>query len=628
MHYHQFHEHGVSLSLGQVISNLCAHLPQVARADIDYKVGRRKRRAGATDRNVCQFAADRVRDANAVVHHITRPYPFAKPEQEQKKQAFLTHDTLMSDERMKALAFKLTGMVQEFAKEMTIDEDSFTGYLSALVMTYDRICALMRECFIQPPEADMAKLGEKITQDDAIMILECAIRRCLNPKYLIAKFRRLRQHYLEHAQITLGNVGNHTNQHRYVSRLTLSRFKQQQRDAEAFLKNMVAINHETEEEYNLKDVADRTTANPKNRRTELVVRVRGDEERALDMGFIGLFITWTLPSKYHRNSHKWNGCTVKDAHQNLMKQWERARARFAKDKIPCFGLRVAEPHKDGTPHLHAFVYCPEQRATDLLRICAEIARSEDAHELTTKDVRKRRFHAKKARKGKAVGYIIKYISKNINGSYLSKDETGKQREEPTTEDADNALSVRAWASTWRIKQFAQFGSPPVGIWRQLRRASPIDVAFDEQLAKLRDHCDNSRWKGFCQAIDIARLAYEVQLNQYGENTPRTIGIEWKGKVVETCRERYVIVKKSEVKAWKEKRRFSPWSTDNKYNRPPPDAKKAPPSGLEQALMDATGWTQKGVQCLLKPLSLGATVPIDKHVALNLCDDQVLRVLTA
>ncbi|MGR5392252.1 replication endonuclease, partial [Vibrio crassostreae] len=94
-------------------------------------------------------------------------------------------------------------------------------------------------------------------------------------------------------------------------------FKQQLRESEAFMKSMVVINHDTLQEFNLDEVASRTTANPENRYIELVVRSRGDEERAIDMGFEGVFITWTLPSQYHRNSPKWNGCTVKEAHQNL-----------------------------------------------------------------------------------------------------------------------------------------------------------------------------------------------------------------------------------------------------------------------------------------------------------------------
>ncbi|WP_447470370.1 replication endonuclease, partial [Vibrio harveyi] len=140
-----------------------------------------------------------------------------------------------------------------------------------------------------------------------------------------------------------------------------------------------------------------------------------------------------------RNSHKWNGCTVKEAHRNLMEQWKLARAHFAKAEIPWFGLRVAEPHKDGTPHLHAFLYCAAEHKENLMRICAAIARSEDAEELVTKKMRKARFQAKPCdpAKGSATGYIIKYISKNINGAHM-----------PEGDAQESAISARAWASAW------------------------------------------------------------------------------------------------------------------------------------------------------------------------------------
>lgn len=51
----------------------------------------------------------------------------------------------------------------------------------------------------------------------------------------------------------------------------------------------------------------RTTANPENRRIEMMVRSRGFEELAQELGYTALFITWTLPSKYHRESDKWGG---------------------------------------------------------------------------------------------------------------------------------------------------------------------------------------------------------------------------------------------------------------------------------------------------------------------------------
>ncbi len=124
----------------------------------------------------------------------------------------------------------------------------------------------------------------------------------------------------------------------------------------------------------------------------------------------------------------------------------------------------------------------------------------------------------------------------------------------------------------------------MGLWRQLRRAKPLDTAFDEELDTLRDHADHSRWKGFCELGVKARLAYEDRFNHYGEKTKRVIGFQWLGKVIETCSEHFRLVKKSELKGLQEARRASPWSTENKCN----PQKNRPISPLEKALMELTG----------------------------------------
>nr|WP_245688443.1 hypothetical protein [Vibrio sonorensis] len=150
----------------------------------------------------------------------------------------------------------------------------------------------------------------------------------------------------------------------------------------------------------------------------------------------------------------------------------------------------------------------------------------------------------------------------------------------------------------------------------------MDTAFDEELEALRDHADNSRWKGFCELGFKAKLAYEEKFNQYGDKVKRVIGIDWLGKVIETCSEHFSLVKTKDVKrrALDLKRGgASPWSTENKCNQ----VEKSTISPLEQALMDVTGWSVKGVQCLLKPLSLGATVPVDKYTSLRLRNGRLM-----
>lgn len=116
-----------------------------------------------------------------------------------------------------------------------------------------------------------------------------------------------------------------------------------------------------------------------------------------------------------------------------------------------------------------------------------------------------------------------------------------------------------------------------------------------------------------------RLAYEEKLNKYGEVTKRVIGIQWLDKVIETSATHYSLVRKKDVKRLQERRSLSPWSTENKCNQ----LSEKQISPLEKALMDVTGWSVKGIQCLLRPLSMGAKIPIDKHTTISLSNQRLV-----
>ncbi|MEZ9002883.1 replication endonuclease [Vibrio splendidus] len=599
-------------------------LPRIVQDDVRFQVSRRKRRTNATQQNIDRFTNDSVKHALKYSPFIEDKYTFVDersnaPERQRlhssaRSSVELNHRVLMCDEALEHLATNLTEMFTRLI-QMTEIEDNESSYVDALEKVFYGIREDMKRFYIKAPQ--IKKKHETI--EDAERELERAIRRCLDVSYLVRKFKFLRTQYIEYSQIALSRVGGNKGQRKYVSSRSYARWEKKQIEAEQFVKSMSVLNDETGQAFDLSEVVKRTTANPENRRIELVVRSRGDEERAIEMGYEGVFVNWTLPSKYHRNSSKWNGCTPKEAHEVMMAKWRCARAWFKKPKIDIqwFGLRVAEPHKDGTPHAHMFLYVHPRQKQDLIDIIEGIAIDEDKSELIIngKLDKTPRITIKDCdpSQGTATGYIIKYISKNINGAHM-----------PEGDAKQTALSATAWARIHRIKQFSQSGSPSVGLWRQLRRANPTETAFDEELEQLRDHADNSRWKGFCELGFKAKLAYEDKFNQYGDTVKRVIGINWLGKVIATCSEQFSLVKTKDVKRRAldlKKGGALPWSTENKCNQ----KDKIPISPLEQALMDVTGWSVKGVQCLLRPLSLGATVPIDKHMSLKLRNGRLATI---
>ena len=82
---------------------------------------------------------------------------------------------------------------------------------------------------------------------------------------------------------------------------------------------------------------------------------------------VAMLITITLPSKYHAKNRKGlmvvpnpaydSSLTPRIAAERLRNQWSFIRARVAKWGAAVWGMYLMEPDHDGTPHMHALVYC-------------------------------------------------------------------------------------------------------------------------------------------------------------------------------------------------------------------------------------------------------------------------------
>jgi len=322
------------------------------------------------------------------------------------------------------------------------------------------------------------------------------IRRLCDPLWWLRQFRRSLTRNIEIVQHHLNQVNRIKGL--YSSDWLASQRKEQLTRHQQSMSSAMLINN-LGQTFSLKELSDKSVSNPKIRKAELMVRIRGFEDISKTLNHEALFLTITCPSKYHRSfsksgheNPKWAGFTPLDAQKYLNNIWQRIRAKLDREKIRFYGFRVAEPNHDGTPHWHLLLFVNVNKSKSLTEICKEYALMEDSNE---KGAQEHRFTLKKIdpRKGSATGYIAKYISKNIDGSDL---DSGVYGENPVTA----AERVNAWASCWGIRQFQQLGRPSVSVWREARRLKEKQTEQNKFLDELRHSADTSNWQEFIKIM--------------------------------------------------------------------------------------------------------------------------------
>lgn len=330
--------------------------------------------------------------------------------------------------------------------------------------------------------------------------LAAAIRKMLDARFWNRNLLRYATRWREHLRISLGDVRRSVSP--YCSKERVNAWRERRQRSRDIMASLEIEDTETGERFSLLEQIDKSTSNPEKRRTELMTRIGGFERVANEQGFVGSFFTITTPSKYHafnafghRNA-KWQGSSPRAAQQYLNIIWQRIRAELAREEIGVFGLRVAEAHHDGTPHWHGLLFTLPEHQDALRGVMQRYATDEDADELTTKHGIQPRFDFKPIdpEQGSATGYIVKYVSKNIDGYALdneSDDESGR----PLKETAQHAS---AWASTWGIRQFQFLTGVPVSVWRELRRMRNQAAAdqVNPLFAEIHRAADVGDWQTF------------------------------------------------------------------------------------------------------------------------------------
>ncbi|CNL74310.1 phage replication protein [Yersinia aldovae] len=370
-----------------------------------------------------------------------------------------------------------------------------------------------------------------------------SLSRLVNPEWWERKLKAQRTRWREALLIAVGNVSRDMSASSYASKQAIREvFARRQSNLE-YLKSCQLENIETGERIDLIDKVMASISNPEIRRMELMSTIAGIEKYAASQKHVGMFLTVTTPSKYHPTrvigkgdnekvqlNHRWDdeAYSPKDGQRYLCNIWSKMRTAFKDNKLSVYGMRVVEPHHDGTPHWHMMLFCERRQRQQIIDIMRRYALKEDSDE---RGAAKYRFECKHLNKGGAAGYIAKYIAKNIDG-YALEGERDHETGELLTE---SAAAVTAWAATWRIPQFRPIGIPSMGAYRECRHIRFISLAesFDETVEAVRHAADEGDFAAYIAAQggtnsgnQTVRVAKRVadELNAYDEEVQKVVGI--------------------------------------------------------------------------------------------------------
>ncbi|HIA0778439.1 TPA: replication endonuclease [Salmonella enterica subsp. enterica] len=306
----------------------------------------------------------------------------------------------------------------------------------------------------------------------------------------------------------------------YVSYEAVIHKREQRRKSLEFFRSHELVN-EDGDTLDMEDVVNASNSNQAHRRNEMMACVKGLELIAEMRGDCAVFYTITCPSRFHatlnngRPNPKWTSATVRQSSDYLVDTFAAFRKAMHKAGLRWYGVRVAEPHHDGTVHWHLLCFMRKKDRRSITALLRKFAIREDREELGTNTGPRFKSELINPRKGTPTSYIAKYISKNIDGRGLAKEiskETGRSLR-------DSAEHVTAWASLHRVQQFRFFGIPGRQAYRELRLLAGQAARVQGERNVGAPVLDNPRLDAVLAAADAGCFATYI-MKQGGVLVPR------------------------------------------------------------------------------------------------------------
>ncbi|MHB5458104.1 replication endonuclease, partial [Klebsiella pneumoniae] len=199
----------------------------------------------------------------------------------------------------------------------------------------------------------------------------------------------------------------------YVSYEAVMHKREQRRKSLEFFRSHELVN-EDGDTLDMEDVVNASSSNPAHRRNEMMACVKGLELIAEMRGDCAVFYTITCPSRFHstlnngRPNPTWTNATVRQSSDYLVGMFAAFRKAMHKAGLRWYGVRVAEPHHDGTVHWHLLCFMRKKDRRAITALLRKFAIREDREELGNNTGPRFKSELINPRKGTPTSYIAKY----------------------------------------------------------------------------------------------------------------------------------------------------------------------------------------------------------------------------
>lgn len=337
-----------------------------------------------------------------------------------------------------------------------------------ILRIYHALANEAKKLSITPPNWDA--LNDKLRRRGEIPydLIPGALARLRCATWWRGRLWRLRCQWREEQLRAVMLVHKHASP--YISSEALIQQREQWRRSAEFIRAHDLVN-DAGFVMNMEDVVNASASNPHLRYIEMMTTCKGLENLAEMRGDKAMFYTITCPSKYHatlksgKRNPKWSTKTVKESSDYLVNLFAGIRKKLSRLGLRWYGVRIAEPHHDGTVHWHLMCIMQKQDRAAITQVMRDFAIREDRQELG-RDI-KPRFDVKPVLKSKGTitSYLTKYLGKNVRGSNLrgkldkatGKPIVSKETGQPLGEDTERAV---AWASLHGVQQSVFLASLP------------------------------------------------------------------------------------------------------------------------------------------------------------------------